>query len=80
VVEKPTMDFSQRFTAKSYFRKERSWSDEPKPWFRRRTPPPIEEDVVVPAPPPARTDEEPGVPVVEHHMDTEADRQFPLRP
>jgi peptidoglycan/LPS O-acetylase OafA/YrhL len=80
VVEKPTMDFSQRFTAKPYFRKERSWSDEPKPWFRRRTPPPVEEDVVVPAPPPARTDEEPGVPVVEHHMDTEADRQFPLRP
>ncbi len=67
VVEKPTMDFSQRFTAKPGFRKERSWSDEPKPLFRRRRPAPEPEVVVVPAPPAARTDEEAGVPVVEHH-------------
>ena len=69
LIEKPTMDFSQRFTAKPGFRTERSWSDDPKPLFRRRRPEPGPEPevVVVPAPPPARTDEEPGVPVVEHH-------------
>jgi peptidoglycan/LPS O-acetylase OafA/YrhL len=67
LIEKPTMDFSQRFTSKPGFRTERSWSDEPKPLFRRRRPEPEPAVVVVPAPPPARTDEEPGVPVVEHH-------------
>jgi peptidoglycan/LPS O-acetylase OafA/YrhL len=69
LVEKPTMDFSQRFTSKPGFRKERSWSDPLKPWFRRRRAeePEPEADVVVPAPPAARTDEEVGAPVVEHH-------------
>lgn len=69
LVEKPTMDFSQRFTSKPGFRKEWSWSDPPRPWFRRRRAeaPEVEEDVVVPAPPAARTDEEAGAPVVEHH-------------